>query len=183
MEIDFEKLAQAATSGFDLSQFKGDVVGVKIVENEIGNIEAGGIGVQNVYNGQEQPGNQPAQMPPYTTREEVMNLYRFLIKEEFIESSTSAESFLYIMGVTEVPPKNLKLINWKGNMQQLRVMLTECYREPLDRKAIKLADIERLAPQCFLNKGNKMSTLAKPKEEPNLRTDALRNFFRPKTEL
>lgn len=50
MDIDIEKLAHAVASGLDLSQFKGDVVGVKIVENEFGNIEPGGIGVQNVYN-------------------------------------------------------------------------------------------------------------------------------------
>ena len=50
MDIDIKELINAA-EGFDLSNFKGDVVAVKIVENEIGNIEAGGIGVQKVYNG------------------------------------------------------------------------------------------------------------------------------------
>lgn len=49
MNIDIEKIVKAATEGLDLSKFKGDVVGVKIVENEIGNVEASGIGVQNVY--------------------------------------------------------------------------------------------------------------------------------------
>ena len=49
MDIDIEQIVKAATEGLDLSKFKGDVVGVKIVENEIGNVEAGGIGIQNVY--------------------------------------------------------------------------------------------------------------------------------------
>ena len=49
MDIDIEKIVKAATEGLDLSKFKGDVVGVKIVEHEIGNVEAGGIGIQNVY--------------------------------------------------------------------------------------------------------------------------------------
>lgn len=49
MDIDIKELIKAAAEGFDLSDFKGDLVGVKYVENEIGNIEAGGIGVQNVY--------------------------------------------------------------------------------------------------------------------------------------
>lgn len=53
MDIDIEKLAKAAASGFDLSNFKGDVVGVKIVENEFGTIEEGGIGVQNIYSGEQ----------------------------------------------------------------------------------------------------------------------------------
>ena len=51
MDIDIKELAKAAAEGFDLSKFKGDVVGVKVVENEIGNVEAGGIGVQKVYHG------------------------------------------------------------------------------------------------------------------------------------
>ncbi|MCR4816350.1 MAG: hypothetical protein K5842_04115 [Bacteroidales bacterium] len=51
MDIDIKELIKAAAEGFDLSNFKGDVVGVKVVENEIGNVEAGGIGVQKVYNG------------------------------------------------------------------------------------------------------------------------------------
>ena len=51
MDIDIKELIKAAAEGFDLSKFKGDVVGVKVVENEIGNVEEGGIGVQKVYNG------------------------------------------------------------------------------------------------------------------------------------
>ena len=51
MDIDVKELIKAAAEGFDLSKFKGDVVGVKVVENEIGNVEEGGIGVQKVYNG------------------------------------------------------------------------------------------------------------------------------------
>ena len=51
MDIDIKELIKAAAEGFDLSKFKGDVVGVKVVETEIGNVEEGGIGVQKVYNG------------------------------------------------------------------------------------------------------------------------------------
>ena len=46
MDIDIKELIKAAAEGFDLSNFKGDVVGVKFVENEFGNIEPGGIGIQ-----------------------------------------------------------------------------------------------------------------------------------------
>ena len=46
MDIDVKELIKAAVEGFDLSNFKGDVVGVKVVENEIGNVEQGGIGIQ-----------------------------------------------------------------------------------------------------------------------------------------
>lgn len=55
MDLDVEKLqklqeiAKAAMSGLSLEGFKGDVVGFKYVENEFGNIEEGGIGVQNIH--------------------------------------------------------------------------------------------------------------------------------------
>ena len=48
--MDIEKikeLAKTVTESLDLSKFKGDIVALKVVENEFGNIEAGGIGVQN----------------------------------------------------------------------------------------------------------------------------------------
>lgn len=59
MDIDIEKLAKTAASGFDLSNFKGDVVGVKIVENEFGTIEEGGVGVQKNYYGAQPPEEKP----------------------------------------------------------------------------------------------------------------------------
>lgn len=46
MDIDIKELVKAAAEGFNLKDFKGDIVGVKIVENEFGNIEPGGIGIQ-----------------------------------------------------------------------------------------------------------------------------------------
>ena len=46
MDIDIRELIKAATEGLNLKDFKGDVVGVKLVENEFGNIEPGGIGIQ-----------------------------------------------------------------------------------------------------------------------------------------
>ncbi len=51
MDIDIKELMKAATEALNSEKFKGDVVGVKYVENEIGNVESGGIGVQKVYHG------------------------------------------------------------------------------------------------------------------------------------
>ncbi len=67
MDIDIKELIKAAAEGFDLSNFKGDVVGVKVVENEIGNVEAGGIGVQKVYSGKE-PKSASSQRKDNTSR-------------------------------------------------------------------------------------------------------------------
>jgi len=49
MDIDIEELLRIATSTLNLKDFKGDVVALKVVENEIGNIEPGGVGVQHVH--------------------------------------------------------------------------------------------------------------------------------------
>jgi len=46
MDIDIKELIKAAAEGLDLSNYRGDVVGVKYVENEIGTVEDGGIGIQ-----------------------------------------------------------------------------------------------------------------------------------------
>lgn len=74
MDIDIKELIKAAAEGFDLSNFKGDVVGVKVVENEIGNVENGGIGVQKVYNGTEvlstDDGQQATLQQPATNNQE-----------------------------------------------------------------------------------------------------------------
>lgn len=48
MDIEnIKKLAKTVAESLNLKDFKGDLVGVKVVENEFGNIEPGGIGIQN----------------------------------------------------------------------------------------------------------------------------------------
>lgn len=49
MDVDIKELIKTATENLNLKDFKGDVVAVKVVENEFGTIESGGIGIQNVY--------------------------------------------------------------------------------------------------------------------------------------
>ena len=85
MDIDVKELIKAAAEGFDLSNFKGDVVGVKIVENEIGNVEAGGIGVQKVYNGagvqNKEEGQLSSQQPAANNKELDEELFHFVHPE------------------------------------------------------------------------------------------------------
>ena len=50
MDIDnIKELAKTVAESLNLKDFNGDIVALKVVENEFGNIEAGGIGVQNNY--------------------------------------------------------------------------------------------------------------------------------------
>lgn len=122
----------------------------------------------------------PVQMPPHLTRERAMELYAFLTDGNYIESSTPSEDFLYLMGVSSTSPIKMKPINWLKTVQQLRVMLTLAFDAPLKRGALKLAEIERRAPSCFLNKGKKLTQLAKPTQEFSAELDALESFFRQK---
>lgn len=56
MDIDsIKELAKAVTESLNLKDFNGDIVALKVVENEFGNIEAGGIGVQNNHYGKDVP--------------------------------------------------------------------------------------------------------------------------------
>ena len=51
MDIDIKELIKIATENLNLKDFKGDVVAVKVVENEFSTIEEGGIGVQHIHYG------------------------------------------------------------------------------------------------------------------------------------
>lgn len=120
---------------------------------------------------------QPVQMPPYLTREQGMSLYRFLVDGEYIAADTPSDDFLYLMGVSANAPIRLKPINWLNTVQQLRTMLTCAFSKPMERKAIKLAELERRAPECFLIKSKKMNNLAKPTQENSIEMDKLTEFF------
>lgn len=123
---------------------------------------------------------QPVQLPPHLTRERAMEIYTFLIRGGYIEASTTSEDFLYLMGVSATAPLKLKPINWLYTMQQLRVMLTYAYDEPLKRGSLKFSELERRAPHCFLNKGKKMKELANASAELSTELSELETFFRPK---
>lgn len=60
MNLDIEKLAKTIAESLNLEKFKGDIVGVKVVENEFKNIENGGIGIQNNYVGKAEDKSEAA---------------------------------------------------------------------------------------------------------------------------
>lgn len=123
---------------------------------------------------------KPVQMPPYLTQERAVAIYEFLISSGYISTSTTSDEFLYLMGVTSEPPLKMKPINWLKTVQQLRTMITLAWKVPLERGSLKLAELEKRVPFCFLNKGAKMKVLAKPSVENSYEMDMIANFFRPK---
>lgn len=81
MDIDIKELIKAAAESLDLKDFKGDVVGVKVVENEIGNVEAGGIGVQKVYGKDVQNSGEVHPQPVGDNKERKEELFHFVHPE------------------------------------------------------------------------------------------------------
>lgn len=154
----------------------------EILDDILDRVGAGGIG--NIILEQNNTINvgkeQPTQMPPYLRHEEAIDLYRFLIEGNYIDAKTKSDDFLYIMGVSPTAPVRLSPVNWLTTVQQLRTMLKLVFADPLKKQSLKLAEIERRAPSCFLNKGKRMQQLAKDKEENSLELDELENYFRPK---
>lgn len=56
MDIDnLKELAKTVAESLNLKDYQGEIVALKVVENEFGNIEAGGIGVQNNHYGKDVP--------------------------------------------------------------------------------------------------------------------------------
>ena len=122
-----EKIALAKAMGVDFG--KTEIVFEKNVEYEIGNVEAGGIGVQvnqgvqTVDNGAKKPANTASQSRPAATfkmvndvftykwtkqhPERVTHFYQYLVKLHAIDKDTSHEEFekLFTGVPTEVTVK------------------------------------------------------------------------------
>ncbi len=148
MDIDIEKLVKAATEGLDLSKFKGDVVGVKIVENEIGNVEEGGIGIKNEYYSSPKPKSTKAKSigktipkgTPMTLkyykhgnngllvkqRQRVDIVFRKWTEWRWIDDKTAADDFDSFF---EGEPRHCN-ITWIANTTILTILLQELIEQP-----------------------------------------------------
>ncbi len=147
MDIDIKELMKAATQGLNLKDFKGDVVGVKVVENEFGTIEPGGIGIQNVYSAKEtkaatrkkekkeKSSNKSKTLKYYVhgnngvlmkQRQRVNIVYRLLNKWGWIDKETKAIDFDAFF---EGEPRHCN-ISWKANSTILTILLQDLIKQP-----------------------------------------------------
>ena len=147
MDLDIKELIKAASEGLNLKDFKGDVVGVKVVENQIGNIEPGGIGIQNVYTNKKsktykqpkkvesKPAGKPKTLQYFThgnkgvlrkQQERVTMVFRMLTAWEWIDGNTNAEDFDSFF---EGMPRHCN-ITWKANSTVLTILLQELLKQP-----------------------------------------------------
>lgn len=149
MDIDINEIIEKVTKNLDLSKFKGDVVGVKFVENQFGNIESGGIGIQ-IVNGEETPreiqkegkknkGGRPSKSGQNIdkafsydagteTNIRLQYLYNGLKALKWIKEDTILKDFLSVFNGRETSVR----VVWTGDINTL----AELFRELVTRKAI-----------------------------------------------
>ena len=135
-----EKIALAKAMGVDFG--KTEIVFEKNVEYEIGNVEAGGIGVQvnqgvqTVDNGAKKPANTASQSRPAATfkmvndvftykwtkqhPERVTHFYQYLVKLHAIDKDTSHEEFEKLF--TGVPTD--VTVKWIAPKSALKFLMT-----------------------------------------------------------
>ena len=122
-------------------------------------------------------GERHSHFPFYIDKERGMRLLRALIEHFFIDATTDEASFLYLMGCVSEQPTGLKPIKWVKNKQLLREMLELTFQPLLDNKNLRKADLERLAPLCFVGKDDTPMRLAKRKDTPSTDSDELKKIF------
>ncbi len=115
-------------------------------------------------------------MPMGLKREEAQKLYEFLCEEDLI-ANTSMEHFVYLMGVDVDLTCSAERICWVGTKQQLRTMLECVFSKYMEVKGNK-ANLERLVPSCFCDKGGMSLKLSKRKNENSFAIDKITSFCR-----
>ena len=108
---ELQKIAQSAMQGLDLSNFKGEVTAFKYVENEIGNVEKDGVGIQhNYYQNGAQPEQTepdplqelPAEQPAGELTDGTIDQHRRLFKEAMLKAQDCKpkDSYRYLLSNT-----------------------------------------------------------------------------------
>lgn len=110
---ELNELAKTIAANIELSKFKGEVTLFKQVENEIGNVEPGGIGIQNNHYHGTQPNDQtiqtteePTEEPTEETELIPVGEINYGTKEQHIQCFTQA-----MLKVQSLKDKNEKYRN------------------------------------------------------------------------
>ena len=110
------------------------------------------------------------------------DLYQLLTDGNYIASGTTLANFLWVMGYSTLKPNQIAPIMWLKTKMQLRVMLDGALAKQIGSGQLKVVDMERLVPKCFVGKDGQPYSLTKPKEEYSADMDRLKEFFDAKTE-
>lgn len=121
--------------------------------------------------------SKKTRFPANITFDIAVILLKFLKEKEFIAEDTDSDSFMYLMGCSNEKPRELKKIKFLQNKQILRELLEKAFFSLLDGQSLTKAEIERIAPEVFVDKKGKGIKLAKNKLTPSTYSDLLVEFF------
>lgn len=160
MIIKIESGANVQITDKPIYNINGDVVQQKVVQ------------VEDDTN----KNDDQSRFPLNDTTDEGIRLYNALTTEKFMQ--VTIDSWLYLLGFSNQKPLHKQPVQWLGTKEQLRVMLRLLFEGLIKENGLSVADIERLAPHCFIDKKGKPMQLAKPREESSMEMDKLKEIFR-----
>lgn len=129
----------------------------------------------------EEKKDEAPHFPLNKTKDEGVKLYDFLTEGQYM--SVPLDSWLFLMGfVTEKPDKVVN-IQWLTTMEQLRMMLRMAFCDLIEKKSVKVVELNNLAHLCFVDDEGKPVNLPKPRQEISHQMDKLVDFFRPSSDL
>lgn len=164
------------------------IEGVNILDKFINALMKGGLQV-NVFNSEvnrvslhgdelcQTDGGVSNRFPDNSDWRKGEDLYELLTDGKYIADGTSLDNFMWVMGYSALKPKQTAPIMWLKTKMQLRVMLDGAMAKQIGDGELKVADMERLVPKCFVGKDGQPYSLTKPKEEYSEDMDRLRHFF------
>ena len=115
--------------------------------------------------------------PPFINEKQGIALYRFLVEQSFIVATTDEASFLFLIGCASEQPMELHKIIWAKNKQLLREMLEQLFNTLIGNRCLRIADLERLTPLCFVSIKHESFKLANRTKHPSTDSDKLKNFI------
>lgn len=132
-----------------------------------------------IYKKVEKEEEQP-HFPLNSTKDDGVSLYNFLTENQYMK--VPLDSWLFLMGFITEKPQKVVSITWLTTKEQLRTMLVKSFEGLITNNTLKKADLERLAPNCFVDINGKSLNLSKPKTEYSEKMDKLEKFFRPSSD-
>lgn len=126
---------------------------------------------------QEETARCGGRFPQNSNWRQGQDLFDLLLAGHFIDATTDIDNWMWTMGYSPQKPQQLQPIKWLKTKAQLRVMLDGVLTALAPDNAMKVTDMERLVPQCFVNKDGNPLYLSKPKAEFSEEMDQLKDFF------
>lgn len=142
---------------------------VDVHDNEVVNLTVG--------DGEVKVGKQPARFPASLDYAQGAMVLQSLKDGTFVPKETEPMNFLYQMGCTDERPDEVQPIVWLKNKELLREMLESWFKSAIENETVKLAKLEAVCPQVFVDAKGEMNHLAKRKVVASIDSDKIAEIF------